>query len=636
REVNMAREPFLENEDWLAEPIMVEDFVGSAPRPIHNPANPHELVGHVTEATVEDCVAAIEAATLWEHSGSLERAFVLRRAADLYETNFGELFALLTREAGKTPVDAVAEVREAVDFLRYYANQAEADISSEPRGLITCISPWNFPLAIFTGQIAAALAAGNGVLAKPAETTPIIAAAAVRLIHSAGVPRSTLQLLPGDGSIGGELVKHEAIRGVCFTGSTATAQKINRTMAEHLAPSAPLIAETGGLNAAIIDSTALPEQAVRDTLASAFQSAGQRCSALRILYLQADVAEPFLEMVEGAMEELEVGNPWHLATDVGPIISAEARDNIQSYVDAAKAEGRLIKQLPTPENGNFVGPAIIEVDGIQDLEREIFGPVLHVAKFAAKDFDKVIEDINNSGFGLTFGLHTRIDERAKTISEQMRVGNVYVNRNQVGAIVESQPFGGEGLSGTGPKAGGPHYVHRFYEPPATESEVEAGEIVSLQQAQSAANDLYWQPEILSEQEMPCVTGESNKLALWPKGTVLCLGPTVDDAIAQAGAARRMGCPALIIVLGAQGASAIDGYLDRSDLTNLEGIEVVALWSHAEDQRAARKALAAREGKIVPLVTARDLESYCVLERHTCIDTTAAGGNASLLAATEDT
>lgn len=635
REVNMAREPYAEYADWTAEPILVDDAVSETSREIHNPANASEVVGRVHEATEQDCLNAAQAATVWEHSGNLERAFVLRRAAELYETNFGELFALLSREGGKTPVDAVAELREAVDFLRYYANQAEEESAGDPRGIITCISPWNFPLAIFTGQIAAALAAGNGVLAKPAETTPLIAAAAVRLMHAAGIPRSTLQLLPGDGSVGNALVQQPAVSGVCFTGSTTTAQKINRVMAEHLLPSAPLIAETGGLNAAIIDSTALPEQAVRDTLVSAFQSAGQRCSALRILYLQADIADAFLDMLKGAMDELDIGQPWRLDTDVGPIISSEASQAIQGYVDKAKAEGRLLKQLPAPDGGHFVGPAVIEVTGINELESEVFGPVLHVARFAAEDFDKVLADVNQRGFGLTFGLHTRIDERAKTISDRLKVGNIYVNRNQVGAIVESQPFGGEGLSGTGPKAGGPHYVHRFYLPDAIQNEPVVGPEVSHQQVQNEIDELHWQPEALSQEDMPCVTGESNTLNLWPKGPVLCLGPTVEDALAQAGAARRMGCPALTVVPGATGANAIDGYLKREVLTELTGIEVVSLWSTETDQRAARQALAARDGKIIPLVTGRDVESYCILERHTCIDTTAAGGNASLLAATEE-
>lgn len=635
RQIDHARERFIEYQ-WQAEPIVAGEFTGKPSRQIHNPAASDEIVGNVIEATVEDCTKATELASIWEYAGATERAFALRRAAELFENNFDELFALLAREAGKTLLDAVAELREAVDFLRYYANQAEAHPDGEPRGIIACISPWNFPLAIFTGQIAAALAAGNGVLAKPAETTPLIAAAAVKLLHAAGVPRDVLQLLPGDGiEVGQALVSQAKIKGVCFTGSTGTAQAINRMMAEHLAPDAPLIAETGGINAAVVDSTALPEQAVRNTLVSAFQSAGQRCSALRILYIQEDVADGFLEMLGGAMEELDLGNPWALDTDIGPIISGQAQREIQTYIDNAQADGRLFKQLAMPAEGNFVGPAIIEVNGIEDLEHEVFGPVLHVARFSANDFDKVLQAVNSRGYGLTFGLHTRIDERAKTISDRLLVGNIYVNRNQVGAVVESQPFGGEGLSGTGPKAGGPHYVRRFQHTESTRSEANLGPSAPLEQVQAAINALHWhEPQPLDMQEMPGVTGEENRLTLWPRGTVLCLGPTLQDAVVQAGEARRMGCPTVTVVPGAVGTDSIDGFLDRADLTDLAGIDVIALWSDDDDLRAARKALAVRQGKILSLVSSADLASYCLLERHTCIDTTAAGGNATLLASVE--
>jgi len=635
RQIDLARERYLDYQ-WHAEPMVAGEFTGRPATRIYNPAVNGEVVGSVIEATREDCIAAANMASIWEDAGASERAFTLRRASELFEHNFGELFALLAREAGKTQSDAVAELREAVDFLRFYANKAIESPAGKPRGIITCISPWNFPLAIFTGQIAAALAAGNGVLAKPAETTPLIAAAVVNLLHAAGVPRDALQLLPGDGiEVGQTLVSQPVVKGVCFTGSTATALSINRMMAEHLTPDAPLIAETGGINAAVIDSTALPEQAVRDTVVSAFQSAGQRCSALRILYIQDDVADGFLEMLAGAMDELEVGDPWMLETDIGPIISEQAQNDIQEHVDKAREEGRLIKQLATPREGNFVGPAIIEVDGIEALDREVFGPVLHVARFSAEDFDHVLTAVNNRGFGLTFGLHTRIDERAKIISDRLHVGNIYVNRNQVGAVVESQPFGGEGLSGTGPKAGGPHYLDRFLRAGRILSETNDGPRVPLEKLQAAVHDLHWhEPRALDVQEMPGVTGESNRLTLWPRGPALCLGPTLQDATAQAGAARRMGCPALIVVPGAEGVDCIDGFVDRTDLTQLEGIGLVALWSDDDDLRAARKAMAAREGKILPLVATEDLESYCRLERHTCIDTTAAGGNASLLASVE--
>ena len=328
--------------------------------------------------------------------------------------------------------------------------------------MIACISPWNFPLAIFSGQIAAALATGNAVVAKPAEQTPLIAARAVELLHQAGVPANVLHLLPGDGpSVGAPLTSDPRIAGVCFTGSTEVAKLIERQLAETAAPDAMLIAETGGLNAMIVDSTALPEQAVRDVLASSFQSAGQRCSALRVLYVQKDVAKKALEMLEGALKTLTVGDPWQLSTDVGPVIDDEARQSILAYCAEMEGKGRLIAKLDAPEGGRFVAPHIFRVSGIDEMKREIFGPVLHVATFGADDIDRVISSINRKGYGLTFGLHTRIEARVQHIVDGVHAGNVYVNRNQIGAVVGSQPFGGEGLSGTGPKAGGPHYLRRF-------------------------------------------------------------------------------------------------------------------------------------------------------------------------------
>lgn len=647
KEMNLARDRFVEH-SWQAEPILAWDVTTTddnrTRRPIINPANPDDCVGLCFESSEADCESALAAAEDWNDAGVQQRAFALRRAADLFETNTGELMALLAREAGKCAPDAVAEIREAVDFLRFYASQGEQHPQGDARGIITCISPWNFPLAIYTGQIAAALVAGNGVLAKPAETTPLIAATAVKLLHMAGVPRETLQFLPGDGpTVGHALTSSARIAGVCFTGSTATAQRINQNMAEHMAPGAPLLAETGGINAGVVDSTALPEQAIRDALASAFQSAGQRCSALRILYVQEDVADILLEMLHGAMDELQIGNPWSLATDLGPVINEKARSDIQAYIDKAKQEGRLLKQLSVPSSGHFVGPAVVEVSGISDIAAEVFGPVLHIARFSADHFDQVVSDINASGYGLTFGLHTRIDERVKGASSAIHAGNIYINRNQIGAVVESQPFGGEGLSGTGPKAGGPRYVQRFYRPVAAsnfEQEAVALETksttISASAVQTAIDALGWyEAQALEEQEMPGPTGEANRLAVWPRGLVLCLGPTAQDAAVQAGTARRRGCPALMIAPGVDSDHGIDGTLPREALSTLSGIAVVALWSDTADLRAARQALAVREGALVPLVTAMDLDSYCVHERHTCIDTTAAGGNATLLAADSD-
>nr|WP_272212286.1 L-glutamate gamma-semialdehyde dehydrogenase [Marinicella sp. W31]MDC2878199.1 L-glutamate gamma-semialdehyde dehydrogenase [Marinicella sp. W31] len=391
------------------------------------------------EATV---ARAFDDAAIWD-APATERAAVLRKAADLYEENYGVLFALLAKEAGKTIADAIGEVREAVDFLRYYAREGENMVQG-PRGIIVAISPWNFPLAIFTGQISAALMAGNGVLCKPAEQTQMIAHKAVQLLHEAGVPLSALQLLTGDGpTVGAALTADKRVSGAVFTGSIDTAKLIEKSIAENLAPGTPLIAETGGLNAMIVDSTALPEQAVRDIVASAFQSAGQRCSALRCLYVQEDTADHLIEMIKGAMDELAVGDPWLFSTDVGPVIDAEARDGIAAYLK--EKSGGILHQLKAPGTGTFIAPTMLKVNGIDDLEREIFGPVLHVATYKARDLEKIVDRVNARGYGLTFGLHTRIDDRVQAVSESIHVGNIYVNRNQIGAVVGSQPFGGEGF-----------------------------------------------------------------------------------------------------------------------------------------------------------------------------------------------
>ncbi len=630
-DIEQARAPFA-TERWTAEPLLAVDWQGDGQETLMNPANPNDEVGVVRLASQSDAAAALEAARIWLEADARTRAATLNRAADLYEANFGEIFAVLTREAGKTQLDAVAELREAVDFLRYYANRALVLSTHLPAGVITCISPWNFPLAIFTGQIAAALAAGNSVLAKPAETTPIIASIAIKLLHEAGVPRDVLQFLPGHGrSVGQALVGSPTVAGACFTGSTATAQAINRTLARQAQPDAFLIAETGGLNAGIIDSTALPEQAVRDTIVSAFQSTGQRCSALRCLYVQNDIADGFLDMLFGAMDEVELGDPWAFSTDIGPLISADAQTHIQAYIDQAKADGRLLKQLAAPMKGHFVGPAVIQVESIIDLKDEVFGPVLHVARFDADEFETVLEHVNATGYGLTFGLHTRIDERVREISDQLAVGNIYVNRNQVGAIVESQPFGGEGLSGTGPKAGGPHYVKRFTQAERVVTSPYAAASIDAARLNAALESFTRQdPQRLSKTKMPGPTGEKNELSTWPRGLVLCLGPTLDDARRQAGAARSTGCPAFIVAPGHVGEDGLDGTLDLDALKDVQGISLVALWSDDASVRTGRVALADREGPIIPLVSARNIDDYCIIERHTCIDTTAAGGNASLL------
>ncbi|RKQ71140.1 L-proline dehydrogenase /delta-1-pyrroline-5-carboxylate dehydrogenase [Litorimonas taeanensis] len=638
-QMDAARSQF-KSHKWTAEPILASTFKGAQAVAVINPADMSDDLGHVIDATEADVEAALSAAKPWIDSSPEHRRDVLMKAADLFEENFGEIFALLTREAGKTPADTIAELREAVDFLRYYALDIEKlEIRKGnygPRGVFACISPWNFPLAIFAGQIAAALAAGNGVIAKPAETTPLIAGLAVKLLHQAGVPKTALQLVPGPGRVvGAKITSDPRINGVCFTGSTATAQHINRAMAEGLDPEAPLIAETGGLNAMIVDSTALPEQAVRDIVASSFQSAGQRCSALRLLYLQEDIAPIFLKMLYGAMDELRLGAPWDLRTDVGPIIDEGAKQKIVNHIQKAKSEGRLLKTIEDPEGGYFVGPSVISVSGLKEMGEEIFGPVLHVTTYKPNKLNAIIDEINDSGFGLTFGLHTRIDDRVEKLTQNLNVGNMYINRNQIGAIVGSQPFGGEGMSGTGPKAGGPHYVKHFTQKPIKrkkKSKIPSDAIrPSTELLQVAIDTLSPRSRMpLETLDLPGPTGESNRLSTYPRGRILCLGPGLPKALKQASIARSKGCSSLIICHGAVMDYAVDGVIDLEQLSELQNFEGVALWGTEAQMRVARKALAARKGPILPILTKSDMIERCIIERHICVDTTASGGNVSLL------
>ena len=618
---------------WTVGPMIAGKIKSTDPVEVFNPADFDDIVGRVSQATVQDVETALANATAWSHATTDERAVILNKAADLYEENSGEIFAALCREAGKTPLDAVAEIREAVDFLRYYAAQSTNLGDKVARGIICCISPWNFPLAIFSGQISAALAAGNGVLAKPADPTPIIASIGVRLMHKAGVPENVLQLLLGPGPIvGAKITSDPRVNGVCFTGSTAVAQTINRSMSGTIEPDATFIAETGGLNAMIVDSTALPEQAIKDIVDSAFQSAGQRCSALRVLYLQKDIAEEFLEMLYGALDQLTIGQPWEFSMDVGPAINQSAHREITDYIDAAEQRGDMLKRLPVSEGGFFVAPSVIQVSGIRDLEKEIFGPVLHVATFGANEIDQIVFDVNASGYGLTFGLHTRMDDRVEQVTSQLNVGNIYVNRNQIGAIVGSQPFGGEGMSGTGPKAGGPRYVPRFTRKALPGHAIISGTHVDPVKVQPQLSSLSVQQlGKLSTIDLPGPTGESNRLSVFPRGTILCLGPSAKDAKDQYDIAMSNGCKALMVAPGASGDNAVDGFLPREHIRTLNNIDGVALWSTTDDLKACRKALASREGAIIPLLASPDMADQCVLERHICIDTTAAGGNATLLA-----
>ncbi|HYM17312.1 MAG TPA: bifunctional proline dehydrogenase/L-glutamate gamma-semialdehyde dehydrogenase PutA [Micropepsaceae bacterium] len=468
-----------------AHPLIAGRIRAGKRKPVLDPSDHTRQVGEMSEASDDNVRDAFQASAGaqwdWNRVGGARRAEILERAAELFDQERAHLLALIVREGGRTVGDAQSELREAIDFLRYYAKEAREhfstprplpgpvgeknELSLSGRGTFACIAPWNFPLSIFTGQVSAALAAGNAVLAKPAEQTPLIASAAVNLLHSAGVPREVLHLVPGDGArIGRVLLTDQRLSGVAFTGSTETAAIINRTLAAREGPIPILIAETGGMNAMIVDSTALPEQVARDVLSSAFNSAGQRCSALRVLLLQEDVADRMLDQILGAMDELVLGDPFELSTDIGPIIDEEARAQLASHAERMKREAKLLRALPLApglEHGTFFAPHVFAIESMSVLKREVFGPVLHVVTFAADRMETVCDAINASGYGLTIGVHSRIESTVEFVRERVLVGNMYVNRNQIGAVVEAQPFGGEGLSGTGPKAGGPHYLPRF-------------------------------------------------------------------------------------------------------------------------------------------------------------------------------
>ncbi len=451
---------------------------------IRNPADRSAVLGHVYEANLQDVDHALQIArksfAQWNDRSVQDRIQALRNMADKLEQKRDEILSLLVLEAGKTMNDAIGEWREAVDFCRYYAARAAEDFVAKPlpgptgesnylmltgRGVFACISPWNFPLAIYLGQIAAALVCGNCVIAKPAEQTPLIAAMAVELLHQCGIPHDVLHFLPGRGEvIGAALTSSPLVDGVAFTGGTETARAINISLAQRKGAIPVLVAETGGQNAMIADSSALPEQVVQDVITSSFQSAGQRCSALRVLYLQEEIADKVLHMLAGAAKELTLGDPASLDTDIGPLIDQASAESLSRHVARYKEKGKLIYQVdlrPECTKGNFFAPAILEIGSILELEKEFFGPILHVARYRAEDLSKIASDINQSGYGLTFGVHTRIQETANFLSQKIRAGNIYINRNMIGAVVGVQPFGGMGLSGTGPKAGGPHYLHRF-------------------------------------------------------------------------------------------------------------------------------------------------------------------------------
>ncbi|MDO4591723.1 MAG: trifunctional transcriptional regulator/proline dehydrogenase/L-glutamate gamma-semialdehyde dehydrogenase [Comamonadaceae bacterium] len=626
-------------------------------QPVRNPAYQHDVVGHVhmaTDSHVQQAMAqAQHAALIWQATPVNARAEALLRAADLMQAQMQPLMALLCREAGKTLPNAIAEVREAIDFLRYYAQQAQQHLhndSHRPLGVVVCISPWNFPLAIFTGQIAASLAAGNVVVAKPAEQTNLIAAQAVALLHQAGIPAQALQLLPGDGeTVGQALVAHPACDGVVFTGSHPVAQHIHRTLAQRLGQHGkpiPLIAETGGINAMVVDSSALAEQVVNDVLQSAYDSAGQRCSALRLLCLQEDSADHVLHMLRGAMQELRVGNPDQLSTDVGPVIDAQAQAGIEGYIEHMRGKGHRITRLELPaecRHGHFVAPTLIEVDSVQDLTREVFGPVLHVLRYARTQVDALLEQINALGFGLTFGVHTRLDETVAHVVQRIHAGNMYVNRNIVGAVVGVQPFGGEGLSGTGPKAGGPLYLFRLLaQTPALEhlpiTTAQGDHLLSMGAGQQVLLD--------------GPTGETNHYLLQPRGQIWCLPQTVEGLHAQWQACQSTGNTLLL-----QDRPALRSLVAQWQSTAPDTAQPVALqWATevelaqlplqaalAESDTDAllqlQQQLSQRDGPLL-LVQGLTTEEIRAGERYRqerllrevsiSTNTTAAGGNASLM------
>jgi RHH-type proline utilization regulon transcriptional repressor/proline dehydrogenase/delta 1-pyrroline-5-carboxylate dehydrogenase len=638
---------------------------------ISNPALTTDKVGQVIEANEQDVETALHAAfgftEEWQNTTPQVRANYLKKAADLLELHRIEFIALAIREAGKSFPNAVAEVREAVDFLRYYATQIASTTSTKPLGAVVCISPWNFPLAIFLGQVSAALAAGNVVLAKPAEQTPLIAFKAVDLLHKAGIPRAALQFLPGRGeTVGAKLVADSRVRGVIFTGSTEVAQLINQTLvkrsvAEH--SDIPFIAETGGQNAMIVDSSALPEQVVLDVLNSAFDSAGQRCSALRVLCVQDDIYDKTMKMLLGAMEELSVGNPDRLSVDIGPVIDLEAKNKLLQYIYQQCSHVDFCHQLALPlecKEGHFVAPTVIEIPSLSLLKNEIFGPVLHVLRFKREELPQLIEQINQTGFGLTLGVHSRIDETIQYVIDHAHVGNIYVNRNIVGAVVGVQPFGGEGKSGTGPKAGGPFYLKRLQlsDDVQTNPHVSDHCIVEGSSTKLFNQYLTWlkthgheKLAVLAEQYvtssmhktmfvLPGPTGERNTIAFAPKGRIFCAAQTVSTLLNQFAAVLATGNFPVIPkeTLPLIPPSLPDAMKNIITLTNVNTIPAQVALIEASLLASLKPVIALHEDYIVSVIETRENEVVplwrLLAERAVSINTTAAGGNASLMTLTD--
>ena len=661
---------------WGAKSIIAGINVeGELDQEVTNPAEKNDIVGHVLYANESQLEKTLVSAKIAFDSNVIEHEMILQgleKAADLYEKNQYELMTLAMREAGKTYQDATDEVREAVDFLRYYANLSRIVMPGQrkAKGVFVCISPWNFPLAIFTGQIAAALAAGNSVIAKPAESTSLIAYRASELLIEAGIPIGLFQLCLGKGSqIGSYLSSSALVAGVAFTGSTAVAKKIKQSLMDCGNSEARVIAETGGLNAMVVDSTALCEQVTRDVIDGAFKSAGQRCSALRILLLQDDCYDEAISMIRGAMRELSLGNPKHLDVDCGPVINSAAKIKLQQYIEKARQKDQVIEELDfVPKNGHFVSPILIQLNSIEDINEEFFGPILHVVSYKNGGLEKTIDRLNSKGFGLTFGIHSRIDKKVREVSSRVNAGNIYINRNQIGAVVGSQPFGGEGLSGTGPKAGGPNSLNGYSQNIlcSKKSSHKMTFTSDLFEAQNLLNPtLQLNEDLLSlmksefpriedeffkflyqeaskynhETSLPGPTGESNYLKYKPKGTVLCLGPASIDVLKQTLLSLVLGNSVICQItndeyksLGAIGYSKNNVHkLNHEPSSNLLESDSYNAALYFSDTSSVQELILNSHEGLIDVVDSLYESWQLVKEQVVTEDTTASGGNANLLA-----
>ncbi len=668
------QQPWLEHK-WQAKSIISADCVDDAmSHKVINPADFSDNMGDVIYATQRQLDESLKSAqeTFKEKRNNQLILQSLERAADLYESNQAELMSLAMREAGKTYQDAIDEVREAVDFLRYYANLAQKVIPNkrEALGIFVCISPWNFPLAIFTGQIAAALSAGNVVIAKPAESTSLIAYRATQLLLEAGIPLGILQLALGEGpDVGSYLASHPSIAGVAFTGSTQVAKLIKHNLVVNGNAKARVIAETGGLNAMVVDSTALSEQVTRDVLDSAFKSAGQRCSALRILLIQDECFDETVSMIKGAMLELKLGDPKYLSTDCGPVINKDAKTKLQNHIDRLNTQNKVIAAVNNElSDGYYVAPTIIQLDSIDEINEEFFGPILHVIRYSSDNLMDTIDRLNAKGYGLTFGIHSRIKKQVDEITSRVNAGNIYVNRNQVGAIVGSQPFGGEGLSGTGPKAGGLHALHGYSR--NLQHGKTSEQIMKLYDGHVEVNGLI-KPSLSFDEKfikklrqeffsidvqffeflhetvntyalkhsLPSPTGETNELSYQAKGAALCLGPSSADALIQTIMALALGNSAISLMTQKNYSSLIKLGFNKNNIirlingpnSNLFNSKKYDTILYFGDLLSVERELENRREEIIPIMNSIYEPWQLVKERVITIDTTASGGNANLLA-----